>query len=186
MISPLIEQALEVAAVVHRDQSRKGSDLPYIIHPVGVMWLAAEVTRDEATLCAALLHDVLEDGDPQVYDADDMQNHFGSDVLAIVQAVSKDAGIPDWRSRNEDYLRRVEVSGLKAAWIVCAADKVNNLTATLADYETLGDEVWSRFNAGKASQQWWYGACLELLERRLPGNALVTQLAQGVRRLQSL
>ena len=58
---------------------------------------------------------------------------------------------------------------LEGAWLVCAADKVNNMTATLRDYEAVGDAVWERFNAGREGQLWWYGACAEVLERRVGG-----------------
>jgi (p)ppGpp synthase/HD superfamily hydrolase len=184
MITPLLEQAIQVAAKVHATQKRKGTDLPYIIHPFGVMLLAREVTDDERVWCAALLHDVLEDGDPAVYDERDMRRDFGEEVTAMVKAVTKDERIRDWRERNEDYLRRVDASGNEGAWIVCAADKVNNLTAVLRDYDAVGEQLWERFNAGREDQLWWYGACLELLERRLGGrNVLVEQLRDGVGRL---
>lgn len=58
----LIERAYTVAAYWHRAQKRKSGD-PYIVHPVAVAGILAEAGMDHEVLCAALLHDVLEDTD---------------------------------------------------------------------------------------------------------------------------
>jgi (p)ppGpp synthase/HD superfamily hydrolase len=172
--------ALEVAAKCHRVQLRKKTSLPYIVHPVSVMLIASKVTDDEDTLCACLLHDVLEDGDPRTYDEQDMTRDFGPNVTAIVRIVSKDPAIKDWRRRNEAYIKQVADSHNHAALIVCAADKVHNLGSMLADHEDIGDELWARFNAGKDQQKWWYREVLHMLRSELPDNALVNQLASLV------
>src|SRR5690606_7044098 len=56
----LIERAYEVAAYYHRGQKRKSGD-PYITHPLAVATILAELGTDDETLCAALLHDTVED-----------------------------------------------------------------------------------------------------------------------------
>ena len=56
----LIEHAYDVAAYHHRDQKRKSGD-PYITHPLAVATILAELGTDDETLCAALLHDTVED-----------------------------------------------------------------------------------------------------------------------------
>ena len=186
MTQSRIDKALEVAAIVHEGQARKGTDIPYIIHPVGVMLGASKVTGDEDTLVACLLHDVLEDGDPDVYSVDDMLRDFGPKVTAIVKAVTKDESISDWRTRNEDYLRNLAKCQNRASYIVSAADKIHNLRSILVDHEQVGEVLWSRFNAGKDAQKWWYHATLALFEEKIPGNPLARELAELVTLLDKL
>lgn len=181
-----LEKALEVAATVHLLQKRKKTEIPYIVHPFSVMLNAARVTQNEDTLCACLLHDVLEDGELDKYGEQDMLNEFGPKVTETVKAVTKDESIKGWRAGNEDYLARLDSSHNQSALIVCAADKIHNLKSILADYEQIGDDLWNRFNAGKEQQKWWYRAVLSLLESKLPDNILVTELAQLVSKLEAL
>ena len=55
-----IMKAYNFAAEKHKDQKR-GSGEPYIIHPVNVAYILADIGLDEPTICVALLHDVVED-----------------------------------------------------------------------------------------------------------------------------
>ena len=186
MYKSKLDRALEIAATGHRLQLRKGTGIPYITHPISVMLIAAKVTDDEDTLCACLLHDVLEDGDPKAYGESEMLRDFGPGVTSAVKVVSKNANIRNWRDRNEAYLHRVRDSHDQAAFIVCAADKVHNLKSVLADHAEIGEALWSRFNSGKDAQKWWYRSVLELLKEKLPDNALVAQLESLVRGLEKL
>ncbi|MFI5240786.1 MAG: HD domain-containing protein [Candidatus Saccharimonadia bacterium] len=181
--TPVIRQALQVSASAHKVQVRKGSGIPYIVHPVGVMLTLAEFTSDEVTLAAALLHDALED---TAYTEAQMRRDFGDDVTNTVKAVTKDATITDWRARNENYLATLRTSGNDRAFMVSAADKINNLESTLADFEELGDDLWDRFHTGKDDQLWWYRSVLTLLEEKLPTSPLVIQLAKLVTQLEAL
>ena len=57
----LIHEAIEFAAVKHKNQVRKGTDTPYIVHPMEVMYILAENGCDETVIAAGLLHDTVED-----------------------------------------------------------------------------------------------------------------------------
>ena len=70
----LIQRAYDYAKAKHGDQLRKSGE-PYIIHPVQVAYTLAELGLDDNTICAALLHDVLEDTDTTY---DDLKNVFGN------------------------------------------------------------------------------------------------------------
>ena len=59
--SPTIDRALSLSATAHRHQERKGSQVPYIIHPVHVAILLLRHDFPEEVIVAALLHDVVED-----------------------------------------------------------------------------------------------------------------------------
>ena len=56
----LIHEAIEFAAVKHKNQVRKGTDTPYIVHPMEVMYILAQNGCDETVVAAGLLHDTLE------------------------------------------------------------------------------------------------------------------------------
>ena len=57
----MIEKAMKFATRAHEGQFRKGTQRPYIVHPVEVSEIVAEMTDDEDVICAAVLHDTIED-----------------------------------------------------------------------------------------------------------------------------
>jgi len=81
----LIEQAYLVAREAHLPQKRSTGE-PYIIHPVAVAEILADMRLDHKTIMAALLHDVIEDTD---ITQDDLANLFGQTVAELVEGVSK-------------------------------------------------------------------------------------------------
>ena len=81
----LIQKAYNYAVQKHGDQKRKSGE-PYIIHPTNVAYTIAELGLDEQTICAALLHDVVEDTDATY---DDIKNEFGPEVAEMVDGVTK-------------------------------------------------------------------------------------------------
>ena len=81
----LIMKAYNLAAEKHKDQKR-GSGEPYIIHPLNVAYILASIGMDDNTLCAALLHDVVEDTDVTGKDLTDM---FGKEISDMVAGVTK-------------------------------------------------------------------------------------------------
>lgn len=81
----LIMKAYNYAVEHHGDQKRRSGE-PYIIHPLNVAYILAGVGLDEATICAALLHDVVEDTDAT--DAD-LRREFGDEIADMVAGVTK-------------------------------------------------------------------------------------------------
>lgn len=80
-----IVKAYEFAKKMHGEQCRKSGE-PYIIHPVQVAYTLADLELDTATICAALLHDVVED--TEITNAD-LKNMFGEEVAEMVDGVTK-------------------------------------------------------------------------------------------------
>ncbi len=184
-----LDSALRRAAWAHEKsgQHRKGTDIPYIIHPVGVMIIASSVTDDEDALIACLMHDVLEDVDSDVYDKDKMSEEFGERVVAIVLNVTKDETEKDWRKRSEAYLRYLEYDASDEALIVSASDKIHNLLSILVDYSTCGDELWNRFSIKSSEDQlWWYESILAVITRRKVSETLVNKLTVQVNSLKNI
>lgn len=167
-------------------QYRKGTDIPYIIHPVGVMMIASNATDDEDTLIACLMHDILEDVDDGTYNEAQMRADFGDRVVAIVKDVTKDDSKTDWHEQSQAYLDHLERLASNEAVIVSAADKIHNLLSTLSDYEIHGDDIWQRFTTNNSADQlWWYGAILQVIIKRNAPTALSNTLAQQVSVLKS-
>ena len=84
----LVEQAFVFACERHADQ-RRASGEDFIVHPVGVAKICAGMRLDTATLCAALLHDTVEDTSASL---DEVEDEFGEEVGALVDGVTKLSG----------------------------------------------------------------------------------------------
>ncbi len=82
-----IHEAIEFAAVKHRNQKRKGTDIPYIVHPMEVYGILAASGCDEETLIGGILHDTLEYTDT---DIEELINLFGQTVAQLVVSESED------------------------------------------------------------------------------------------------
>ena len=85
-----IVSAYEFAAKAHEGQKRS-SGQAYIIHPLAVAYILLELGMDTDTICAALLHDVVEDTPATL---DDIKKRFGQDVAMLVDGVTKLSKIP--------------------------------------------------------------------------------------------
>ena len=81
----LIMKAYNLANEKHKDQKRSSGE-PYIIHPLNVAYILADIGLDESTISAALLHDVVEDTD--VTD-EVLRKEFGNEIADMVAGVTK-------------------------------------------------------------------------------------------------
>jgi len=81
----LIQRAYNYAVIKHGEQQRKSGE-PYIIHPTNVAYTIAELGLDEQTICAALLHDVVEDTEATY---EDIEKQFGQEIAEMVDGVTK-------------------------------------------------------------------------------------------------
>lgn len=171
-----------VASTAHLGQTRKGDGTPFTSHPVAVACIVSEFTQDEDIICAALLHDVLEDVPKKTYSKEDMLRDFGARVVEIVEGVSedKDATISKeeeratWKDRKKSYLANLETDS-EGSLMVCAADKIHNMQSTIAAYEVRGEKLWKVFNASKEDKLWFHRGVVKVIERRLE-NGIVSRL----------
>lgn len=179
--------ALQFASGLHHQQPRKGVTIPYIAHLMSVCALVLEAGGDEDQAIAALLHDAVEDqGGPPTLDT--IRHMFGDRVANTVESCSDSAEIDPtkklpWRKRKEGYLAHLRKANGDAL-MVSAADKLHNARAILADYRELGEQLWTRFNAAKAAQLWYYGALVETLQGTPAPKALVNELKRVVKELK--
>ena len=189
MISNKVNLALKVASKAHRDQVRKGTDIPYISHPVAVAMIIGEYTTDENIIVAGILHDILEDVKPSIYSETDMRGDFGDKITDIVKDVSEDkvAGEPEkpWTDRKKGYLAHLDNLANVEPIIVSTADKIHNLTDMLDEYERVGDELWERFNAPKDDELWFYKTFLEIIQKKAIPEEMKADLVSLVNKLES-
>ena len=81
----LIMKAYNFANEKHKDQKRSSGE-PYIIHPINVAYILAEMGMDDKTICSALLHDIVEDTDVEQKDLEEL---FGTEISEMVAGVTK-------------------------------------------------------------------------------------------------
>lgn len=182
-LSPRFHEAMAYATEWHKDQPRKSTDLPYILHPLGVASLILEAGGDEDLAIAGLLHDVPEDcgGEPRLIE---IEERFGPRVAEIVRACS-DTLVED-RENKAPYQERKQAhrDHLEAAddgiLLVTAADKLHNARAIATDLQNHGEELWGRFTGDKIQVLWYYELMFELLERRKVSQTLLTPLANAM------
>jgi GTP diphosphokinase / guanosine-3',5'-bis(diphosphate) 3'-diphosphatase len=122
---PLVLRALAFAAEKHRDQRRKNAEAsPYINHPIALANVLANEghVQDDAVICAALLHDTIEDTETT---PEELRAVFGDDITEIVLEVTDDKSLPKAERKR---LQIQHASGLSnKAKLVKLADKICNL-----------------------------------------------------------
>lgn len=159
--SDRVNHALAFAAKHHDQQVRKGTRLPYVTHPANVAIILTRYGRDDQTVVAGILHDVVEDCVREGYTAEMLERRvaekFGRDVLETILMVTHrrldDAGVElSHDERRDDFLSRLGTASEAALW-VCAADRLHDASTIAADLRRTIDPntVWGRYTGGKAA-----------------------------------
>ena len=163
----MIDLAIEVAVKAHQNQVRKGTDIPYITHPLAVGIILAKAGCSDEVIIAGILHDTVEDTPVTL---DDIRDTFGEKVSMIVKGASEPDKSLKWeerKSHTQDFLKRAS----QEVRFVALADKLNNIIAIASDYAEIGEAVWERFNRGKDAQQWYYQGLVQALRDDSAGDA---------------
>lgn len=162
------ERALSLATRLHRDQTRKGTNIPYLSHLLAVAGLVMEHGGNRDQAIAALLHDSIEDQAHSFPGGADalrgaIKEQFGANVLALVESCTNTApeGV-SWRERKQQYLDHLSDLTPEAHLIVCA-DKLHNARCILSDLKKHGCDVWGRFNASQEDVLWYYNMLSDTL-----------------------
>ena len=153
-----LNRAIIFATERHAGQVRKGTDTPYIVHPLETMLILSNMHADLNVQIAGLLHDVVEDTDTSL---EEIAALFGDDVAALVGHHSEDKS-KSWAERKTTAIYALKQADDRIKMLVLA-DKLSNLRSIARDYAELGDAVWKRFNAPKEKQAWYYNGILDAL-----------------------
>ena len=186
-------RAVDYARHIHIER-RKGTDVPYLAHLLGVASLVMgevgyvrfPVTED--IVIAALLHDAAEDhgGLPRLKD---IEHSFGSNVARMVEGLS-DSLTEDpsekqsWLERKQTYIQRLREEHADVQ-LISAADKLYNERAILEDYRTIGPRVWERFKRGRNDQLWYFDELIKVFESS-GVNRIVDELERVVNELRQI
>ena len=149
----VLEKAMQFAMDAHKGASRKGTDIPYILHPIETLQILSAMNADTNLMAAGLLHDTLEDTDVELLD---IYDQFGVDVAALVNCHTEDKR-QVWYVRKATTVNELPTENIRQK-MLCIADKVANLRSLNRDYKSIGEELWTRFNAPKEMQAWYYSA----------------------------
>ena len=181
ILTERFDAALAYASAAHREQVRKGSQIPYVSPLLGVASIALENGADDDQAIAALLHDAVED-QGGIKRLEDLCARFGERVANMVADCTDDLEgaktavlTPsekkrEWRERKKRYIASLSEKP-PASLEVSLADKIHNAAAINTDLRASGEEVWSRFTGGKVGTLWYYSALADAFGRIIPGRA---------------
>lgn len=147
-----LTQAVIFAAQRHAGQLRKGTQSPYIVHPLEVMSILLAMGADTELLIAGVLHDTVEDTDTTV---EEIEKLFGSRVARLVAGHSDDKSL-SWEERKAAAVEHLR-HGDRDMKMMVMADKVSNLRSMYRDYHSgAGEGLWERFYASKEQISRYY------------------------------
>lgn len=154
----MTDDAIRFAASAHSGMVRKGNNQPYIFHPLEVLSLVSLMTLDDEILCAAILHDTVEDTDVSI---EDIRYRFGDRVASLVSYESEDKRgnvnkAATWKKRKQETIDKVRALDDEGARMICLADKVSNLRSFHLGILDQGEEFFNSFNQKDPREHCWY------------------------------
>lgn len=166
----VLNKAIEFATKVHAEQFRKGTEIPYILHPLEAATIVGTMTADYEVIAGAVLHDVVEDTDTTI---EQVKELFGERIAKLVAAESEDkrenlSAESTWKIRKQETLDHLKTASIDVKMITLG-DKLSNIRAINRDYNAIGDKLWQRFNQKDKNEHYWYyqsiADCLWQLEK---------------------
>lgn len=194
--SDRINHAFAYAAKHHDQQVRKGTRLPYLTQPANVSVILTRYGRDEDTVVAGILHNVVEDCLREGWSLAKLEERigskFGNSMLTIAMSVAErradDDGVDlSHDDRKADYLVRLALASEEALW-VSAAHNLHNVGTILSDLRRTAfpETVWGRFAAGKDGTARMYTEIAKRLREIGFRGAIVDELHAVAQEVQAL
>ena len=184
LVSKAITFAIEKHSTVPNEdgtlgQKRKGSNLPYIVHPIEVWQILRNNDCSVEAQVAGLLHDTLEDTNAT---PEEIKEAFGEEILSLVLTESEDKS-KTWKERKQHTIDALANDSIETMQ-VCCADKLSNCRAQLYDYKQIGDALFDRFNKQSTPelQAWYYKSIVKALAP-LKGMKMYDELCEVVKEL---
>ena len=166
----LLLRAVEFAERKHAGQFRKGTEIPYITHPLEVMDIVSGLTEDEEVRAAAVLHDTLEDTDTA---KEELVLNFGQRVADLVEAESENKredrpAAETWMIRKQETIRHLGKAGTDVR-MIALGDKLSNVRAMSRDYKIQREEPGAPGHVLWPARQRLRGGRKDPEDRRVPG-----------------
>lgn len=157
----MINRAIAFATQAHEGQFRKGTTRPFILHPLEVGKIVSTMTDDSEIICAAILHDTIEDCKDVTEDT--INKEFGMRVAKMVSQESEDKS-KTWMERKTHTIEHLRVAPIEIR-MIGLADKLSNMRDIDRDYPECGEELWNRFRMkDKNVIGWYYKSIRDALE----------------------
>lgn len=150
--STLIEKAIAFATQAHEGQVRKGTTRPFITHPLEVGKIVSTMTDDKEVICAAILHDTIEDCEGITEEIICME--FSPRIAEMVSQESEDKS-KTWMERKSATIAHLKVAP-REVQMIGLADKLSNMRDIDRDYPECGEELWNRFRMKDKNVIGWY------------------------------
>ena len=156
----MINKAIMFATISHSNQYRKGTNIPYILHPLEAGIIVSQIKYDENLICAAILHDITEDVHVSY---ETLEVMFGKRIADLVKSQSEDK-TKSWNERKKHTIESLREEKDEDIKIVCLGDKLSNIRSLYKDYEIEKEKLWQRFNVkDKNMHAWYYKGLVESL-----------------------
>ena len=155
----LIEKAIRIAVVAHKEQIRKTDGSPYVAHPLTVAFKLMKYNFPDEVIAAAVTHDVLEDTE---FSEEKLKEELGEEVLSIIKGVSEDRDL-EWKKRKENYIQSVKEGG-EGVWAVSIGDKIHNAESVIDFHGEHGADTWSKFSKPKDQKLWFEEEMLKMFQ----------------------
>jgi (p)ppGpp synthase/HD superfamily hydrolase len=176
----IVTKALVFATTHHQHQHRKGTKIPYMAHLLNVCKLLAENNCSDEVLAAALLHDVVEDTEVTIQE---VETTFGQHIADIVRGATELVKLEkknsekesSWLERKEHTIHFLLQEATIEQLLVSGADKLDNIRSIVYDYSKIGDTIWTRFNASKEQQAWYYSSIANILVEKGIRNKILAE-----------
>lgn len=165
-------EAIELAARAHHGQVRKGTEVPYLVHPLAVAVILIRAHCPEHLVIAGIFHDTLEDTPLTV---GEIRARFGPQVADLVIGLSEPDKQAPWEERKAHTLGYLEHEAGEEVLLAALADKLDNIRAIRRGLDDEGETFWERFNRPKHNQGWYYRGLVQVFSARLrtqPGLSL--------------
>lgn len=160
----MIKKAIAFATKAHEGQMRKGTTRPFITHPLEVAQIVSTMTDDKEVICAAILHDTIEDCEHITEEI--ICQEFTPHVAELVAQESEDK-TKTWMERKSHTIAHLK----EAPWeiqMIGLADKLSNMRDIDRDYPECGEELWNRFRMkDKQVIAWYYKSIRESLRETM-------------------
>jgi (p)ppGpp synthase/HD superfamily hydrolase len=178
------DAALILAARAHSGQDRKGTDIPYLMHPVHVSVILLRHGFSEDVVIAGLLHDVVEDSEVPL---ERIESDFGASVAEMVAALTEKkvegSRKRPWEVRKREALAKLRQAS-QAAVAVKAADALHGACSMARDLRRSGPSFWDSFSRGPDESLWYHRAIAAIVRERLAQHPLVDELDGAIKDLE--
>lgn len=193
--SDRIHHALAFAAKHNDRQVHKGTRQPYRTHAANMAIILTRYDRDDDTIIAGILQDVVADGVEERFSAELLDQRigqkFGSDILASIMSITlrrvDEYGVDlSHEERRDDLLDRLGSADERARWVV-AADALYAVGGALANLRRTidADSVWSQLPLGRDGTTQWYRSLCDRLRAVGFNASIVSELSDAVAELKS-